>query len=53
MGRFSIIEIDIEYEIEIDTGHSLLFEIEIEIGNLNDINIMLRPKPSREPPDPI
>ena len=34
------------------TGCSTLHEIEIEIDNLININVMLRPKPSCEPPDP-
>jgi flavin-binding protein dodecin len=32
---------------EIDKGRSTQHEIEIEIGNLININVMLRPKPSR------
>jgi hypothetical protein len=58
----SIIEIEIEIDKgsstmsisntilivdKIDRGRSTLREIEIEIGNLININVMLPPKPSR------
>ena len=42
----------IESMIDSCTGRSTLHEIEIEIDNLININMMLRPKPSRKPPDP-
>jgi hypothetical protein len=40
-----------EIEIEIVKGRSTVIEIEIEIDKFININVMLRPKPSLEPPD--
>jgi hypothetical protein len=37
---------------KIDRGCSTLHEIEIETSNIININVMIRPKPSCQPPGP-